>query len=233
MRSLNPHLKSTHPTDSTELNGRIIYSKGITHVLDCPVEYKGIGDRIPVRSTETGFPTFLLTLILRKCGVGAKIVQACIEKCTTKGFGRSYLEEVYPYLRGWREKNNFRKKNALSIYDRDSNSNLPIMGSLVYCKNIGLRSHVATKRTSLTLSHLQDGSIKSDPDSTMAVFIIPSQQMTIEHRERERDGGRSKDLAVVVPDHSGPVKRWGMQRRRGKSLQAVSLKLPTTATHAQ
>nr|CAD7197437.1 unnamed protein product [Timema douglasi] len=50
--------------------------------------------------------------------------------------------KVYPYLHGRRVENHFGK-TILNTPDRDSNLNLPIIGSLVYCKSRSL-NHVAT-----------------------------------------------------------------------------------------
>nr|CAD7414367.1 unnamed protein product [Timema poppensis] len=52
-------------------------------------------------------------------------------------------EEVYPHLRRGRGENHFGKI-TLSTFDRDSNLELPVIGSLVYCDSSAL-DHAATE----------------------------------------------------------------------------------------
>nr|CAD7259807.1 unnamed protein product [Timema shepardi] len=52
-------------------------------------------------------------------------------------------EEVYPHLRGRRGENNFGKI-TLSTFDRDSDLELPVIGSFVYCESSAL-DHAATE----------------------------------------------------------------------------------------
>ncbi|CAG2055986.1 unnamed protein product [Timema podura] len=58
---------------------------------------------------------------------------------------RLYLEKVYTHLDGGIVENRFRKTTS-STPDRDSNLDLPVIGSLVYCESDGLyhRSGVRT-----------------------------------------------------------------------------------------
>nr|CAD7454913.1 unnamed protein product [Timema tahoe] len=60
-----------------------------------------------------------------------------------KELGRLHLEEVYRHKLGRRVENHFGKTTLTSL-DQDSNFNLPIIGSLVYCENSALY-HAATK----------------------------------------------------------------------------------------
>nr|CAD7608733.1 unnamed protein product [Timema genevievae] len=54
-----------------------------------------------------------------------------------------YLKEVYPHLRGGIVEHYFIQ-TTLSTLDRDSNLNLPVTGSLVYCESSAL-DHAATE----------------------------------------------------------------------------------------
>ncbi|CAG2054683.1 unnamed protein product [Timema podura] len=65
------------------------------------------------------------------------------ERVDKVGLGRSYLEELYPYLRGGKVENHYRK-TILSTPDRDSNLAIPVFGSLVYCESRAL-DHAATE----------------------------------------------------------------------------------------
>nr|CAD7590264.1 unnamed protein product [Timema genevievae] len=58
------------------------------------------------------------------------------------GLERLYLEEVYPHFRGGKVEKHFDKK--LITPNRDSNLDLPVIGSLVHCGSITL-DHAATK----------------------------------------------------------------------------------------
>nr|CAD7456793.1 unnamed protein product [Timema tahoe] len=66
------------------------------------------------------------------------------------GNGRLYLEEVDPHLCGGRVENHFGRKN-LNTPDRDSNLDLPIIGSLVYCESSAL-DHVASEASLIPIA---------------------------------------------------------------------------------
>nr|CAD7260451.1 unnamed protein product [Timema shepardi] len=53
-----------------------------------------------------------------------------LDEGCARGLGRLYLEEVYQHFHGEREVNHFGK--TFSTPDRDSNIDLPVIGSLVY-----------------------------------------------------------------------------------------------------
>nr|CAD7596933.1 unnamed protein product [Timema genevievae] len=61
-----------------------------------------------------------------------------------------WKEEVDPYLCGGRVENHFGRKN-LNTPDRDSNLDLPIVGSLVYCESSAL-DHVASEASLIPIA---------------------------------------------------------------------------------
>nr|CAD7455474.1 unnamed protein product [Timema tahoe] len=68
-------------------------------------------------------------------------------------------EEVYPHLRGGRVESHLRK-TTLNTPDRDSNLDIPVIGSPVYCESNNL-NHAATKRPHCSWSRVNVGAVKT------------------------------------------------------------------------
>nr|CAD7262000.1 unnamed protein product [Timema shepardi] len=80
-------------------------------------------------------------------GYGSVLIRLSVyyqyELNTTSALANYATEAVYSHFRGRRVENNFGK-TVLSTPNRDSNLDLPVIGSLVYCESDAL-DHVATE----------------------------------------------------------------------------------------
>ncbi|CAG2057568.1 unnamed protein product [Timema podura] len=91
---------------------------------------------------------------------------------------RLYLKDVYPHLHGRRVEKLFGK-TTLNTADQDSNVNLPVIGSLVFCESSAL-DHVATEPvaqqlTNCMLTHLGNTTpSSSDRDSNLDLTVLGS-----------------------------------------------------------
>nr|CAD7441728.1 unnamed protein product [Timema bartmani] len=117
-----------------------------------------------------------------------------------KGLGRIYLEEVYLKLCGGRLENHLRKTTLGISDDQDSNLNLPVIGSLVYCESSVL-DHAATKQ----LLSIQLVPVVCDADEKAAIKTFQQLERTIlcqghsESHTTRRGGHESPALTPRSP----------------------------------
>nr|CAD7568849.1 unnamed protein product [Timema californicum] len=81
------------------------------------------------------------------------------------GLGRLYLLGMYRHLRG-RQVENHERKTTLSIPDQDSNLDLPVIDSLVYCESSVL-DHVTTEQA-------REGARANITSERSAGYLLPA-----------------------------------------------------------
>ncbi|CAG2056526.1 unnamed protein product [Timema podura] len=120
------------------------------------------------------------------------------------GLGRLYLDKVYPHLHGIVE--NHFGKNTLSTRNRDSNLELPIIGSLVCCESSAL-DHAVNKLNNLNRVTVHAHAI-------CPALRVPSLNLLFEELQLSNAGHshfvlvRDQRLIEVNSEHDEYDKHW-------------------------